>query len=72
MEEARDFASEAEAQKAAAEMNGKDLGGRQVTVSEAKPFDPSAERPRRNFGGDRGRGGFGGGRNFGGDRRERY
>jgi RNA recognition motif-containing protein len=71
------FASEADAQKAVAEMNGKELGGRQLTVSEAKPFDPSAERPRRSFGGDRGGrgGGFGGGRSFGGDRggrRERY
>lgn len=70
------FASEADAQKAVAEMNGKELGGRQLTVSEAKPFDPSAERPRRSFGGDRGRsGGYGGGRSFGGDRggsRDRY
>jgi len=67
------FASEAEAQKAVAEMNGKELGGRQLTVSEAKPFDPSADRPRRSFGGGGGRG-FGGDRGggFGGGRRDRY
>ncbi|MCK9596801.1 RNA-binding protein [Candidatus Pacearchaeota archaeon] len=50
------------ANKAISELNGKDVGGREIKVSEAKPME---ERPRRSFGGgDRGgdRGGFGGGR----------
>ncbi len=67
------------AKKALAEMNDKEVEGRKLKVSEAKPFDPDAPRPpRRNFG-DRGRsGGFGGGRSFGGNRdrghggRDRY
>lgn len=50
------------ANKAISELNGKDVSGREIKVSEAKPME---ERPRRSFGGgDRGgdRGGFGGGR----------
>ena len=54
------------AKKAIAEMGGKDVGGRQLSVSEAKPMEDRPERPRRDFG-DRDRG-FGGsrGRSFGG------
>ncbi len=59
------------AKKAIEALNEKDVEGRKLKVSEAKPFDPDAPRPpRRNFGGQRS-GGFnrGGGRgNFGGDR----
>ena len=40
------MASPEEAQKAIAELNGKDLDGRQITVSEAKPREP-----RENQGG---------------------
>jgi len=55
-----------EADKALAELNGKDLKGRNLTVNEAKP---RTDRPRSGggFGGGRpsgGRGGFGGGRRF--------
>ncbi|MCX6563906.1 MAG: RNA-binding protein [Candidatus Aminicenantes bacterium] len=55
-----------EADKALAELNGKDLKGRNLTVNEAKP---RTDRPRNGggFGGGRpsgGRGGFGGGRRF--------
>lgn len=61
-----------EAKQATEKMNGTDLGGRQLTVNEARPKE---ERPGgggfggggRGFGGGGGgRGGFGGGR--GGDR----
>ena len=48
-------------------LNGTDLGGRTITVNEARPRDDSRPAgPRRSgFGGDRGdRGGFGGGRRF--------
>ncbi|SRR3989344_773199 len=53
-----------EAEKAIKELNGKDMGGRQMIVSVAKPRE---ERPNRdNFAprGDR--------RDFGGDRRGRF
>lgn len=39
-----------EAQKAIGELNGKELDGRAITVSEARPRE---ERPNRDFGGDR-------------------
>jgi RNA recognition motif-containing protein len=52
--------SEDKAQGAIAEMNGKDIEGRNLVVNEARPM---TERPKRDFGGggDRGgdrRGGF--------------
>ncbi len=61
-----------EAKAAAEKLNGTDLGGRQLTVNEARPKE---ERPGggfgggggRGFGGGGGRGGFGGG-GRGGDR----
>jgi RNA recognition motif-containing protein len=40
------------AKKAISEMNGKEAEGRELQVSEAKPFDPNAPRtprPRRGF-----------------------
>jgi len=51
------------AQKAMSEMNDKDVQGRQIKVSEARPMEerPERERPRRSFGD---RGDFGGRRNF--------
>jgi RNA recognition motif-containing protein len=65
-----------EAKLAAEKMNGTDLGGRALTVNEARPkeegagggrsFGGGGER-RGGFGGGERRGGFGGGR--GGDRR---
>ena len=57
--------SDADADKAIAELNGKDIGGRTVVVSIARPME---DRPRRDFGGggnSRG-GGFGGGKRSGG------
>ena len=55
-----------EAKAAAEKMNGTDLGGRQLTVNEARPKE---ERPGGGFGGGgggRGFGGGGGGRSGGG------
>ncbi len=58
-----EMGSDAEAQAAINGMNGQSLGGRSVTVNEARPMEP---RPPRTggFGGDRG--GFGGDRSGGG------
>lgn len=55
-----------EAKSAAEKMNGTDLGGRQLTVNEARPKE---DRPGGGFGGGGGggRGGFGGGGGRGGD-----
>jgi len=54
-----------EAKLATEKMNGLDLGGRQLTVNEARPKE---EGGGRGFGGGGGRGfgGGGGGRGFGG------
>ena len=43
------FANEEDAQKAVSEMNGKDVGGRELKVSEAKPMESREDRPRRPF-----------------------
>ncbi len=53
-----EFSSDDEAEKAIAEMNGKEVEGRALTVNEARPQEP------RTGGG--GRGGFGGGGRGGG------
>ncbi len=55
--------SQEDATKAIAELNGKELDGRALTVNEAKPRE---DRPRGNFGG--GGGGDRGGRKFAGNR----
>ena len=55
-----EMGSDAEAQAAIAGLNGKESGGRSLTVNEAKP--------REDRGGGGGRGGYGGG----GGRRDRY
>ncbi len=63
-----EFASDEEAEKAIEMWNGKDFGGRSLTVNEARPME--ARPPRRD--GDRGgRGGFGGGAG-GGHGRDRW
>jgi len=59
-----EMAAEADAQTAIAKLNGMDLSGRAMNVSEAKP-----QEPRTGGGGGGGRGGFGGG---GGGGRSRY
>ena len=53
--------TEEEAKAATEKMNGTDLGGRQLTVNEARPKE---DRPSGGFGGG-GRGGFGGERRGG-------
>ena len=58
-----EMATQEDANKAIADCNGKELGGRALTVNEARPRE---ERPRGDFGGNGGRGGYGGG----GGRRE--
>lgn len=64
------------AKKAVEELNGKEIEGRELKVSEAKPFNPDENpRPRRNFnGGGRSFGGNRDGqrRNFGGNRERRF
>jgi RNA recognition motif-containing protein len=62
---------EESAKRAISELNGKEFKGRELKLSEAKPFNPDEPRPRRNF---NRRPGFGGGqrRSFGGERRERF
>jgi RNA recognition motif-containing protein len=61
-----------EAQTAIAEMNGKNLKGRSLTVNEARPKTEGGDRPRGGGGGGRGPrgggGGGGGGRDRGRDR----
>ena len=60
-----EMTTDEDAQKAIDFWNGKQFGGRTLTVNEARPME---ERPRQNGGGGfRGgndRGGFGGGRNW--------
>ena len=64
------FSDDESAKKAIAEMNEKEMEGRQLRVNEAKPME---ERPRREFGGGGNRGGgFGGGRGLGGGRQRRF
>lgn len=59
-----EFASDEDAQKAIDMWNGKDFGGRTLTVNEARPME---ERPRRDF-----RGGGGGDWGGGGNRRNNW
>lgn len=54
-----EMSSDEEAQKAVAELNGKDLDGRAIVVNEARPMEPR-DNNRGGFGGGS-RGGFGGG-----------
>lgn len=57
-----EMSSKEEGQNAIAELNGKDLDGRSLTINEAKP------RENRGGGGGGGRGGYGGGGGRGGNR----
>jgi cold-inducible RNA-binding protein len=59
-----EMATAEEAQKAATELNQYQMGGRSLTVNEARP------KPEGGFGGGGGGGGFGGNRGGGGGRRE--
>ena len=58
-----EMGTDEEAQAAIAALNGKDHGGRALTVNEARPRE---ERGPRGGGGGGGRGGFGGNRGGGG------
>lgn len=60
-----EMSSDEEAKKAIEMFNGKDLDGRNVTVSEARPMEPRPQGggfQRGYRGGDRGNRGFGGNR----------
>ena len=56
------IADDESAKKAIEEFNGKNIEGRELKVSEAKPMDPDAPRPRRSFSQDGPRRGFSAGR----------
>jgi RNA recognition motif-containing protein len=58
-----EMGNDAEAQAAIAGMNGQSLGGRSITVNEARPMEA---RPPRSGGGGYGGGGGGGGGGSGG------
>jgi len=61
-----EMSSDSEAQAAISALNGSDMGGRTLTVNEARPQEPRA-------GGGGGRGGFGGGGGRGaGGKRDRW
>jgi cold-inducible RNA-binding protein len=62
-----EMSNDEEADKAVAELNGKDLDGRQITVNEARPRE---DRPGGGGGGGYNRGGGGGGRDDRGGRRD--
>ena len=62
-----EMSSDSEAQAAISALNGSDMGGRTLTVNEARPQEP------RGGGGGGGRGGFGGGGGRGpGGKRDRW
>ena len=61
-----EMGSDAEAQAAIAGMNGQSLGGRSITVNEARPMEA---RPPRTGGFGGGGGGYGGGGGGGGGER---
>lgn len=61
-----------EAAKAIAALNGKDVGGRNLNVNEARPKAEGRRPPRGGSGGNRGSGGSGGGRGRGGYSNEDY
>jgi len=57
--------SDADAQKAIAEINGKTMEGRALTVNEARPREPRPSGGGGGYGGDRRRDGGGGGQRRG-------
>src|SRR3989344_1835368 len=56
-----EMSSDEDAQKAIDMWNGKDFGGRSLTVNEARPMEDRPKRDNRGGGGDWGGGGGGGG-----------
>ena len=69
-----EMSTNAEAEAAIDQFNGKDLGGRALKVNEAKPRESRSGSGGRNFGGNGGgyRGGNYGGNSGGGDREPRW
>lgn len=63
-----EMSSDQEAQAAIAALNGKDMGGRSVTVNEARPKEGGGGRGGYGGGGGGKRGGYGGGGGGGGRR----
>lgn len=63
-----EFSADDDATKAIDMMNGKDFGGRTLTVNEARPLEERPRRDSRGGGGDWGGGGNGGGGGGGGRR----
>ena len=66
-----EMGTDQEAQAAIAGLSGKQVGGRSLTVNEAKPREDRGRRGRRGYGGGGGRGGYGGG-GYGGGGGRRY
>ena len=64
-----EYENDADADKAIKELSETEVEGRKIVVQEARPLEERA--PRRDFGGDKRGGGYGGGRGGfgGGDRR---
>jgi RNA recognition motif-containing protein len=56
-----------EAKAAIAALDGKELGGRNIKVNEARPKEQSGPNQGRSYGGGRGKPGGGGGRDRGGN-----
>jgi RNA recognition motif-containing protein len=56
-----EMGTDQEAQAAIAAMSGKQVGGRSLTVNEAKPREDRGGGGRGGYGGGGGRGGYGGG-----------
>lgn len=63
-----EMSSKEDGERAINELNGKDFGGREIKVNEAKPRE---DRPRNNYGGGGG-GNYGGGGGYGGQREPRW
>ena len=61
-----EMSSREEAEAAIAPFNGKEFGGRNLTVNEARPREERGGGGGRGFGGGGGRGGYGGGGGRGG------
>ncbi len=61
-----EFPNDEHAKAAMAALNGQNVGGRDLTVNEAKPREGGGGGGRGGFGGGGGRGGFGGGGGRGG------
>jgi RNA recognition motif-containing protein len=62
-----EMSNDSEAETAIQNLNGRQLGNRNLTVNEARPREERSGGGGRGFGGGRGQGG-GGGRGFGGGR----